>query len=134
MKARKGFTLFITNEDINDVMKIIKSLEDSGVLTDGVTETVKQEIKKRWLLGALLPPLAASLSLMQPLISSVVKNYSWNLSMCIYENSKDFKSITSVTESDEIITIMDVVSTETTNTIARNVTSIASINFIVKMW
>ena len=70
---------------------------------------------------------------MQPLISSVVKNYSWNLSMCIYENSKDFKSITSVTESDEIITIMDVVSTEITNTIARNVTSIASINFIVKM-
>ena len=82
----------------------------------------------------MLPPLAASLSLMQPLISSVVKNYSWNLSMCIYENSKDFKSITSVTESDEIITIMDVVSTEITNTIARNVTSIASINFIVKMW
>ena len=82
----------------------------------------------------MLPPLAASLSLMQPLISSVVNNYSWNLSMCIYENSKDFKSITSVTESDEIITIMDVVSTETTNTIARNVTSIASINFIVKMW
>ena len=82
----------------------------------------------------MLPPLAASLSLMQPLISSVVKNYSWNLSMCIYKNSKDFKSITSVTESDEIITIMDVVSTEITNTIARNVTSIASINFIVKMW
>ena len=82
----------------------------------------------------MLPPLAASLSLMQPLISSVVKNYSWNLSMCIYENSKDFKSITSVTESDEIITIMDVVSTEITNTIARNVTSIASINFLVKMW
>ena len=82
----------------------------------------------------MLPPLAASLSLMQPLISSVVKNYSWNLSMCIYENSKDFKSITSVTESDEIITIMDVVSTEIANTIARNVTSIASINFIVKMW
>ena len=71
---------------------------------------------------------------MQPLISSVVKNYSWNLSMCIYENSKDFKSITSVTESDEIITIMNVVSTEIANTIARNVTSIASINFIVKMW
>ena len=82
----------------------------------------------------MLPPLAASLSLMQPLISSVVKNYSWNLSMCIYENSKDFKSITSVTESDEIITIMDGGSTEITNTIARNVTSIASINFIVKMW
>ena len=30
--ARKGFTLFISNEDINYIIKIIKSLEDSGVL------------------------------------------------------------------------------------------------------
>ena len=28
------------------IIKIIKSLEDSGVLIDGVTETVKREIKK----------------------------------------------------------------------------------------
>ena len=37
---------------MNDVFKIIKSLEDSGVLIDGVTETVKHEIKKtkRWIL------------------------------------------------------------------------------------
>ena len=44
--AGKGLTLFILNEDMNDIIKIIKSLEDSGVLIDGVTETVKQEIKK----------------------------------------------------------------------------------------
>ena len=30
---------------MNDI-KIIKSLEDSGVIIDGVTETVKEEIKK----------------------------------------------------------------------------------------
>ena len=30
---------------MNDVIKIIKSLKDSGVLIDGVTETVKYEIK-----------------------------------------------------------------------------------------
>ena len=30
---------------MNDIIKIIKSLEDSGVLIDGVTETVKDEIK-----------------------------------------------------------------------------------------
>ena len=29
---------------MNDIIKIIKSLEDSGVLIDGVTETVKDEI------------------------------------------------------------------------------------------
>ena len=38
MTAGKGFTLFILNEDMN-VIKIIKSLEDSGALIDGVTET-----------------------------------------------------------------------------------------------
>ena len=41
VKAGKGFTLFISNKDMNDIIKIIKSLEDSSVLIDGVTETVK---------------------------------------------------------------------------------------------
>ena len=59
--AGKGFTLFISNEDINDIIKIIKSLEDSGVLIDAVTETVKHEIKKQegGFLQALLAPSAA---------------------------------------------------------------------------
>ena len=58
---------------MNDIIKIIKSLEDSGALIDGVTKTVKNETKKQegWFLGALLPSLAASL--VQPVISSVVK-------------------------------------------------------------
>ena len=58
---------------MNDIIKIIKSLEDSSVLIDGVAETVKQEIKKQEgkFLGALLAPLAASI--VQPLISSIVK-------------------------------------------------------------
>ena len=51
VRVGKGFTLFISNEDINAIMKIIKSLEDSGALTDGVAERVKNEIKKtrRWI-------------------------------------------------------------------------------------
>ena len=32
---------------MNDIIKIIKLLEDSGVLIDGVTETVKHEIEKQ---------------------------------------------------------------------------------------
>ena len=36
VRAGKGLTLFISNEDMNDIIKIIKSLED-----DGNTETVK---------------------------------------------------------------------------------------------
>ena len=34
------------NEDRNDIIKVLKSLEDSGILIDRVTETVKYEIKK----------------------------------------------------------------------------------------
>ena len=46
VRARKQFSLFIWNEDMNDIIKIVKSLEDFVVLIDGVTETVKHEIKK----------------------------------------------------------------------------------------
>ena len=76
VRAGKGFTLFISNENMNDIIKIIKSLEDSGVLIDGVTETVKYGIKKLQggFPGALLAPLATSL--VQPMISSVVKSKS----------------------------------------------------------
>ena len=47
VRAGKGFTLFISNEDINDIIKIITSSADSGVLIDGITETVKDEIKNK---------------------------------------------------------------------------------------
>ena len=73
VRARKGFTLFIANEDMDDVIKIEKSLENSHVLIGRVTKAVKHEIKKQegQFLGALLAPLAALL--LQPVISSVVK-------------------------------------------------------------
>ena len=44
VRAGKGFTLFISDKDMNDIIKPIKSLEDSGILIDGGTETVKHEI------------------------------------------------------------------------------------------
>ena len=58
---------------MNDIINIIKSLEDSGILTDGIIETVKHEIKKQE--GRFLRNLLAALatSLVQPVISSVVK-------------------------------------------------------------
>ena len=61
---------------MNDIIKVIKSLEDSGVLIDGVTETVKHEIKEQegGLSGALLVSLATSL--VQPVISSEIKGIS----------------------------------------------------------
>ena len=45
MRVGKAFTLIISNGDVSDIIKIIKSLEDSGIVIDGVTETVKHEIR-----------------------------------------------------------------------------------------
>ena len=58
------------------------------------------------------------------------KDNSWNRSTCICENSKYLKSFadTSVMECDEIIIVMNTLSTKKTNTIAANVTSTASTN------
>ena len=42
-KAGKELTPLISKEDMDDIIRIIKSLEDSSVLFDGVTETVKHE-------------------------------------------------------------------------------------------
>ena len=49
------------------------------------------------------------------------KDYCWNPSTCICENNKYLKSIadTSVAECDEIVIVMDIVSTKKTNTIAK---------------
>ena len=38
-------TLIISNKDIEDVIKIVKSLEYSGLLLKGVTESVQNEVK-----------------------------------------------------------------------------------------
>ena len=56
-------TLIISNEDIEDLIKIVKSLEDSGLLLNGVTESVQNEVKEQRgrFLSMLLGTLAASL-------------------------------------------------------------------------
>ena len=47
---------------MNDIIRIIKSLENSIVLLDGASETVKHEIKKECgFLGMLLRTLGASI-------------------------------------------------------------------------
>ena len=38
-------TLIISNDEMKDIIKIVKSLEDSGLLLKGVTETVQNEVK-----------------------------------------------------------------------------------------
>ena len=40
-----GVKLIIEQEDMNDIMKIIKALENSGILLKGVNKTIKNETK-----------------------------------------------------------------------------------------
>ena len=56
-------TLIISNDELVDVIKIVKSLEDSGLLLKGVTETIQNEVKKQkgGFLSTLLGILGASL-------------------------------------------------------------------------
>ena len=59
-----GFTtLIISNEEMNDIMKIVKCLEESGLLIKGVSKTMKNESKeqKGGFLEMLVETLGASL-------------------------------------------------------------------------
>ena len=63
---------------MNDIIiiKIIKSVEVSGVLTDGVTETVNHEVKKtRWQISWSFLNTFSQLWV-QTIISSLVKGIS----------------------------------------------------------
>ena len=69
--AAKGFPLFISNEGLNDIMKIVESLEKSGLLVDGATETVKHKIKKGEFLRAMIALMTASM--IAPIVSFLIQ-------------------------------------------------------------
>ena len=56
-------TLIISNDEMDDTLKIVKSLENSGVLLKGVSETIQHEAKEQrgGFLSMLLGTLGASL-------------------------------------------------------------------------
>ena len=53
----------MSNDEVEDIIKIVKSLEDSGLLLKGVSETIRNEAKeqKGGCLSMLLGTLGASL-------------------------------------------------------------------------
>ena len=55
--------LIISNNEMEDIIKIVKSLEDSGLLLKEITKTVQNEVKeqKGGFLSMLLGTLVASL-------------------------------------------------------------------------
>ena len=56
-------TLIISNDEMEDIIKIVKSLEGSGLLLKGVSETIQNEVKeqKGGFLSIVLGTLGASL-------------------------------------------------------------------------
>ena len=56
-------TLIISNEEMDDILMIVQTLEDSNILLKGVTKTIENETKeqKGGFLGMLLGPLGAAL-------------------------------------------------------------------------
>ena len=66
MKKMFGFratTLVFSNKEMHDIIKIVKSLEESGLLIKGVSKTFKNEAKeqKGEFLGMLIDTLSAIL-------------------------------------------------------------------------
>ena len=56
-------TLIISNDEMDDILKIVKSLENSGLILKGVSETIQHEAKEQrgGFLSMLLGTLGASL-------------------------------------------------------------------------
>ena len=63
MHGSGAATLIISNEEMNDIMKIVQALKDSNILLKGVTKAIKSETKeqKGEFLSILLGSLGASL-------------------------------------------------------------------------
>ena len=70
-------TLIISNEEINDIIKIVQALEDSNILLKGVTKTIKNETReqKYGFLGMLLGTSGATFWIFNAALSF---NKFWN--------------------------------------------------------
>ena len=73
-------TLIISNKKMNDIMKIVQALEDSNILLERVTKTIKNETKeqKGAFLSMLLGTLGASLLGNNLAGKEIVIAGSWN--------------------------------------------------------
>ena len=45
--ASRATILIISNEEMNDIIKTVKYLEESGLLIKGIRETIKNEVKEQ---------------------------------------------------------------------------------------
>ena len=61
--------LIISNTEVDDIMKIVKSLEASGLMMKGVSKAIKNKAKKRK--GGFLIMLLSTLAV------SIIVNICW---------------------------------------------------------
>ena len=61
LESGHNISLIISNDETDDILKIVRSLEDSRLLLEGVSKTIKNEAKeeKRGFLSTLIGTLAA---------------------------------------------------------------------------
>ena len=45
--ASRTTTLIISNQEMNDIMKTVKSLKESGLLIKGISKIIKDEVKEQ---------------------------------------------------------------------------------------
>ena len=63
--------LIVSNDEMKDILKIVKSLENSGLLLEGVSETIKNEAKEQ---------KGGFLSMLLGTVKSIRKYVSWQRS------------------------------------------------------
>ena len=82
-------TLIISNDEMEDIIEIIKSLDDSGILLKGVSETVQNEAKEQigGFFSMLLGTLGASL-LRNILVGKGINRASERIVRASYGNKK----------------------------------------------
>ena len=80
-------TLIISNEEMEDIMKIVKSLEDSGILIKCVSEKIKNEAKEqkggflRMLLGTLSANILGNLLKVKVQLEQVKEQWNEQVEM-----------------------------------------------------
>ena len=53
--AKQTATLIVSNDEMEDIMKIVKSLDDSGLLLKRISEKIQNEVKKqKWGFSSML--------------------------------------------------------------------------------
>ena len=91
-------TLIISNDDLNDLLKVIKSLENNGTLLDGITEAVKGEVKEQK--GGFLSTLPSVVS--SVLLSSILCSGKGVIRADYGSNRSSLKNFDSTTPFNEI--------------------------------